>query len=197
MASLDDSGFNAVHLCIDMQVLFADGSPWAVPWMQRTLPVITRLVEHAPERTIFTRFITPQTPDQARGMWRRYYQKWEALTRERVDASAFEILPPLRKFVPPAMVINRFVYSAFGSGQLHALLKDKRVDTLIFSGSEIDVCVLSSIYNAIDFGYRVIVAKDAISSSSDKSHDTIVSLLERRFDIQIEVATTDEIIGRW
>jgi nicotinamidase-related amidase len=54
-------GPNAVHLCIDMQNLFAPGAPWATPWMERVLPQVRALVEHAPERTIFTRFIPPQT----------------------------------------------------------------------------------------------------------------------------------------
>jgi nicotinamidase-related amidase len=197
MRTLRDVGNNAVHLCIDMQKLFAEGSPWAVPWMERTLPQVLKLAEHVPERTIFTRFITPRSPDEAGGMWRTYYRKWENLTRDHVDESLFELLTALQPLVPPAHVIDRYVYSAFGDPRLHELLREHEVDTLVFSGSEIDVCVLSSVYAAMDLGYRIIVAEDAVSSSSDASHDAITSLLARRFDIQIELAKVEEIIARW
>jgi nicotinamidase-related amidase len=59
----------AVHLCIDMQRLFAEASPWHVPWMPRILPQIMLLAERCPARTIFTRFIPPATPEEAQGAW--------------------------------------------------------------------------------------------------------------------------------
>ena len=67
---LSPPGAYAAHLCIDMQNLFAPGGPWATPWMERVAPFVAALVEHAPERTIFTRFIPPQTKELARGIWK-------------------------------------------------------------------------------------------------------------------------------
>jgi nicotinamidase-related amidase len=51
-----------VHLCIDMQRIFAPGGPWATPWMERVLPVVTEIAGRFPARTVFTRFVTPQQP---------------------------------------------------------------------------------------------------------------------------------------
>ena len=34
----------AVHLCIDMQRIFAPGGLWATPWMERVLPTIASIV---------------------------------------------------------------------------------------------------------------------------------------------------------
>ncbi len=62
-------GPSAVHLCIDMQRLFAEGGPWPTPWMKRVLPNVVRLVEHEPARTLFTRFVPPRSPDEPAGMW--------------------------------------------------------------------------------------------------------------------------------
>lgn len=197
MQTLRGIGNNAVHICVDMQDLFAEGSPWAVPWMERTLPRVVALAEHMPERTVFTRFITPRTPDEAGGMWRAYYHKWELLTRDLIDPRLFDLLPALRIFVPPAHVFDRQSYSVFGNPQLSQFLRDRNIDTLVFSGSEIDVCVLSSVYTAIDMGYRIVIAQDAVSSSSDASHDAITSLFARRFDIQVEIADVEEVIAHW
>jgi nicotinamidase-related amidase len=49
-----------VHLCIDMQRIFSPDGPWATPWMERVLPVVLAISHRFPERTVFTRFITPQ-----------------------------------------------------------------------------------------------------------------------------------------
>lgn len=55
----------------------------------------------------------------------------------------------------------------------------------------------STILSAIDIGYEVIVARDAICSSSDESHDALLNLYEKRFSVQVTVAEVDEIVERW
>ena len=35
------------HLCVDMQNLFAEETPWHTPWMARVLPVVTRMTHDA------------------------------------------------------------------------------------------------------------------------------------------------------
>jgi nicotinamidase-related amidase len=194
---LSPPGPCAIHLCIDMQNLFAPGAPWATPWMERVMPLAVALVEHDPARTIFTRFIPPKNKEAARGAWKAYYEKWECVTRERLDARLLELAAPLARFVPPANVIDRQTYGAFSSGRLEALLLQHDIDTLIISGGETDVCVLASVLAAVDRGYRVILAEDALCSSSDESHDALMQLYEKRFRIQIEVAATDDILAHW
>lgn len=60
---------DAVHLCIDMQNIFAPGGLWQTPWMERVLPTIVEIVSRHQDRTIFTRFITPQEPEDRPGQW--------------------------------------------------------------------------------------------------------------------------------
>jgi len=194
---LSPPGADAAHLCIDMQNLFAPGGPWAMPWMERVAPLVAALVEHAPERTIFTRFIPPQTKESARGMWKLYYEKWECVTGDRLAPHWLDLIPALARHAPPATLIDRQTYCAFGSGQIDALLKQKHVNTLVVSGGETDVCVLATVLAAVDRGYRVILAQDALCSSSDQSHDALMDLYRLRFDIQIEVASTEGILGCW
>jgi nicotinamidase-related amidase len=196
-ASLKPPGPNAVHLCIDMQNLFAPGGPWATPWMERALPSIASLVSHCPGRTLFTRFIPPRSPADATGVWREYYKKWENVTRENLDPRCLELVPQLARFVPPAPVFDRMVYSAFGGGSLLNFLGSRHVDSLIISGGETDVCVLSTVLSAIDLGYRIILVEDALCSSSDESHDAAIDLCTKRFDIQVGVARLEEILALW
>ena len=96
-----------MHLCVDMQNLFAPGGPWPTPWMEKALPSIARLTAHSPERTVFTRFIPPASVSDAGGMWREYYKKWDNVTRDRLRPDVLELVPELREFVPPGTVIDR------------------------------------------------------------------------------------------
>jgi nicotinamidase-related amidase len=62
-------------------------------------------------------------------------------------------------------------YSAFAEPHLLAHLRERSADALIVTGSETDVCGLATVLGAVDLGYRVIVVRDAICSSSDEGHD--------------------------
>jgi nicotinamidase-related amidase len=105
--------------------------------------------------------------------------------------------PELAHHLPPAAVFDKWFYSAFASPELHKFLRRSSIDTLIISGSETDVCVLSTMLAAIDHGYRIIMARDAVCSSSDASHNAVINLFHRRFDVQVEVADVAEILDAW
>lgn len=75
----------SVHLCVDVQRIFSADGLWPSPWMERVLPVITALARLHPERSVFTRFIPPERPEQMPGMWQRYYTRWRAATRAHLE----------------------------------------------------------------------------------------------------------------
>lgn len=190
-------GPDFVHICVDMQRLFGPGFPWAVPWMERILPNVVTLCGHNPARTVFTRFLPPAKAEDAGGMWRRYYRKWEAVTLDRIGEEAVALMPELAGFVPPARVIDKSVYSPWLDPALGGLLARGRVNTVLLSGGETDICILATALGAIDRGFRVVLAADALCSSSDRTHDQLMDLYVSRFDVQIEVAGTAEIRESW
>jgi nicotinamidase-related amidase len=188
---------STVHLCLDMQRLFAAEGPWPTPWIDRVLPVVAELASHYPERTIFTRFIPPVRPGELPGMWRRYFSRWRETTREQLDPRLLELLPPLGRLCPPATVIDKTRYSAFTAPRLLELLQSRHADGLVISGSETDVCVLATVLSAVDLGYRVILVRDAICSSSDEGHDALMKLYHSRYSEQIETADATTVLSRW
>jgi nicotinamidase-related amidase len=165
--------------------------------MERVLPVVATLAGRHPERTVFTRFIPPERPDQMPGMWQRYYTRWRAATRECLNLDLLELMPPLAALCPPATVIDKTRYSGFAEPKLLAHLREREADALIISGSETDVCVLATALSAVDLGYRVIVVRDAVCSSSDEGHDMLLRLYHTRFSAQIETADAATILSRW
>ena len=109
-------------------------------------------------------------------MWQRYYTRWRAATRECLDLDLLELMPPLATLCSPATVIDKTRYSGFAEPKLLAHLREREADALIISGSETDVCVLATVLSAVDLGYRVIVVRDAVCSSSDEGHDMLMRL---------------------
>jgi len=142
-------GADAVHLCIDMQTLFAERTDWHVPWLERVLPTVIRLAEARPERTLFTRFIPPQHPEDAQGAWRRYYAHWRKMTGEALDPRLIRLVPPLAAFAPPATVIDKACYSPFKEPTFLSTLRRLKATTLIITGGETDVCVLGAVMDAV------------------------------------------------
>ncbi|WP_182085745.1 isochorismatase family cysteine hydrolase [Aureimonas sp. ME7] len=190
-------GPNCIHLCVDMQRMFAEDTEWQTPWMERVLPKVEALARSAPDRTIYTRFLPVERAGQGEGTWRRYYERWSSLTIERMGEEMVDLLPSLVELCPPGEIIDKAAYSPWCEPTLASRLKQRRADTLIVTGGETDVCVLGTVLGGVDRGYRVIVAVDALCSSSDEMHDALLSVYRRRYGQQIETVTTDMIIKAW
>jgi nicotinamidase-related amidase len=94
-------------------------------------------------------------------------------------------------------VVDKTVYSPFSEPGLPALLSRRGIDSLVITGAETDVCVLAAVLGAVDFGYRVVLATDALCSSSDETHDALLTLYHRRFAQQIETASSETILACW
>ena len=188
---------HAVHLCVDMQNIFARGSIWETPWMERVLPAIAGICDRYTARTVFTRFITPVQAEDRPGRWQRYFTKWERATRSKLPAGQLDLVPALARFAPPAAVIDKPGYSAFVESPLAAFLGEKGVDTVVVTGAETDVCVLATVLDAVDLGFRVVIVEDALCSSSDAGHDALMTMYRNRFAEQIELVRAEQLPELW
>jgi nicotinamidase-related amidase len=186
-----------LYLCVDMQRIFLAEGPWPTPRMDRVLPVVAALANRHPERAVFTRFISPSVQTKCRACG-------GAIT----GAGA---LRPASAWIsgcaggdtagggacPPATVIGQNRYSSFAEPRLVEHLRQRETDALIVSGSETDVCVLATVLDAVDIGFRVIVVRDAVCSSSDERHEMLMRLYHTRYTEQIETADAATILARW
>jgi nicotinamidase-related amidase len=188
---------NAVHLCIDMQNIFARGGIWETPWMERVLPAIVETATRYTARTVFTRFVTPLRPEDRPGRWQRYFTKWESATRDKLPTEQLDLIPALQRFAPPAHIIDKPAYSAFAQSPLASFLHEKGVGTVVVTGAETDVCVLSTVLDAVDLGLRVVIVEDALCSSFDAGHDALMTLYRNRFAEQIELTRLDQLLPLW
>jgi len=188
---------NAVHLCVDMQRIFRKGGIWETPWMERVLPVVAEIASRYRERTVFTRFITPASPADAMGQWRSYYERWWCATRGSLDPSQLDLVPELARYAPPAQILDKSTYSAFFRSPLLGHLLERQVRTVVVSGAETDVCVLSTVLDAVNIGLRVVLVEDAVCSSSDPGHDALMTMYRLRYAQQIDLVRSEALPDYW
>lgn len=186
-----------LHIVIDMQRLFAEATAWHTPDLTRILPQVLKLTEARPERTLFARFVVPKNPEAARGRWQAYYRRWASVTGERIDPALLDVVAPLADLATADRVFDKSTYSIFDTPAFVERLERGAADTLVFSGVETDVCVLASIFDAVDRGYRVIVPADAVASSSPAAHQAALEVLMPRLAEQIEIWDTQAVVEGW
>ncbi len=190
-------GPHALHLCVDMQRLFAEDTEWKTPWMERVMPVVERIVEAHAGETIFTRFMPARHSGEGSGTWRRYYERWGSMTLDALGDEMADLVPGLARFVPPGTLFDKDVYSPWVDPAFDEMLRARGADTVIVTGGETDVCVLGTVLGAVDRGYRVILVTDALCSSSDNAHDAQVEVYRSRYGQQVETVTADILLRRW
>lgn len=174
---------------VDMQRLFVEpGGPWHAPDAAILIPTIKTLMGAA-EHTVFTRFVTPQTPEMAVGAWQPYYRHWRAVLADALPDGAIDVVALLN--VPGATTIDKTTYGAFAPDFAAAV----EGAPLVVCGVETDVCVLSTVLSAVDRGHRVVVATDGVASSDRAGHEAALLIMARRFDQQIEMAPTADILA--
>ena len=190
-------GAGGVHVAIDMQVVFADHADWGAASTRSILPQVARIAGHRPERTVFTRFLPPTSLPDLPGQWSAFYRRWPQILAESGNPALFDLLPVLKRFAPPAKVVDKQIYSAFEAPGFQPALKELAADTLILTGVETDVCVLATAIGAIDRGYRTILISDALASGSDEGHAAALASVYPRFDQQIELIDTETLLREW
>jgi nicotinamidase-related amidase len=94
-------------------------------------------------------------------------------------------------------VPDKAAYSAFSNPRLVNGLRERRIETLIVSGGETDVCVAATVMAAIDLGFHVVLPIDVLCSASDATHDALVALYRRRFGQQIATTSTEQVLSDW
>lgn len=105
------------------------------------------------------------------------------------DSDVVDEIYPL----PEDYIVEKRRDSVFQDTELDLWLKAFRADTIIFCGIDSYICVESSIRDAFNKGYDVIVAGDCVASRNPKHHQ---STLEQIGEAYGWVLSADELIEK-
>ena len=190
-------GADTVHVVIDMQRLFDEETGWRVADLGSVVPAIIGLIEHRPARALYARFITPASLGESKGAWQSYYRQWPQVIQDRLPAGIFDLVAPLVRHAASHQQFDKEGFSAFSGPSFPAMLRDLGTGTLVLSGVETDVCVLSTALDAIERGLRVVIATDAVTSSSPAGHRATLDHVLPRFEHMLDLAPSTDIIAAW
>ncbi|MGO9889225.1 MAG: cysteine hydrolase family protein [Solirubrobacteraceae bacterium] len=93
---------------------------------------------------------------------------------------------------PGDIIVRKVRVGAFSTTDLDAQLREREIDTLILAGISTSGVVLSTVRDAHDRDYRVVVLADA---TADPQPDVHAFLIERIFPRQADVITVAELDG--
>ncbi|MFF1685097.1 MULTISPECIES: cysteine hydrolase family protein [unclassified Streptomyces] len=90
------------------------------------------------------------------------------------------------------IVVRKTRYGSFSTTDLHALLGERSIDTLVMGGISTSGVVLSSVRDASDRDYRIFVLADATDDHDEEVHRV---LIEKVLPSQADVITTADLKG--
>jgi ureidoacrylate peracid hydrolase len=100
----------------------------------------------------------------------------------------------LNKPLPNEPVVTKHGYDAFMDHNLHTLLQNRGIKTLIFSGIDTGICVSSTLRHAFHLGYYVVLAEDISAATVPERHNVEAKTIEEVFGF---VTSTPGIMQIW
>merc|ERR1712071_74033 len=95
------------------------------------------------------------------------------------------------KPAPEERVFIKNGFDGFHRTNLHDYLRTQKVDTLVVMGLITRACVLNTIMSAFNYGYRILVVRDACGDREIKVHNQVI---ETYNGYNCIVLTSEEII---
>jgi nicotinamidase-related amidase len=90
------------------------------------------------------------------------------------------------------LVVRKTRFGAFSTTELHCLLQELGIDTLILAGISTSGVVLSTVRDALDRDYEIYVLADAIADHDPQLHDVLV---ERLLPQSVNVIDTRDLLS--
>ena len=147
-------------------------------------------------RVIFTT-VASESPDG--GDWSPAFRRMNEMAQAQLGEAAFPAkTDPWARMVealePTAdeVVINKTTYGAFASTGLDATLHNLGIETLVLGGVVTNRCVETTVRDATDRGYRVLMVDDGTATFSQEMQDATTLSLQGAYGL---VRQTDEVLS--
>lgn len=95
--------------------------------------------------------------------------------------------------LPHEIVVDKPGYGAFYCTQLETLLERHGIHCLILCGVTTEVCVHSTLREAVDHGYRCITVGDACAASNPELHEAALDMIAVEGGIFGTASTTEAV----
>jgi ureidoacrylate peracid hydrolase len=189
------------HIIVDLQNGFmAEGAAVEIPVARAIVPNVNRIcaaVRSAGGLNVFVRYLVDA---EVKKTWPIWFQKFGNAQREQEYDSTFkrgcegfELWSGL-DVKSQDLIVDKTRFGAFvpGSSNLHEILQERGIDTLIITGTATNVCCESTARDAMQMNYKIIFVADGNAAATDAEHN---ATLNNMYVLFADVMTTDELIG--
>lgn len=121
------------------------------------------------------------------GVWA---EKMEGLKTLRTGSDAVKVDPSLEFQNGDGLIVKKYASSFFGTDLVSKLINNK-IDTIIVTGATTSGCVRATVVDAIQYGFKPIVAEDAVGDREQKTHEQSLVDMRQKY---ADVMKTEEII---
>ena len=183
-------------IIIDMQNGFVspagsfDKLGYDISKYQRMVPAIQELYQKAKSLNIPVFFSQALREQSGIDMLERQHQILPNKRRERIeklplcvrgtwDSEIIDILKP----GDGDLIVHKRRDSVFQDTEFALWLRSMRIDTIIFSGVDTSICVESSLRDAFNRGWDVILISDASASLNDTFYETTIAEVSENFGL--------------
>jgi maleamate amidohydrolase len=183
-------GLRPALLVIDLNVGFTDPeSPLACD-LEGVVVAIQRLLGEARAARLPVVYTTVSYDEGDRLAAAAFIDKIPALLTLEAGSRWVEIDPRIAP-LPGEPVLSKLFASAFFGTPLSSLLTASGCDSVIVTGASTSGCVRASAVDALQHGYRVIVAREAVGDRNPAAHEANLYDIDTKYG---DVVSVDDVV---
>src|SRR5882724_1876180 len=187
------------HIIVDLQNGFmAPGATVEVPVARDIVPNVNRISDAVRKSGGLNVFVHYLMDDETMVSWSHWFEKFmtpERLARMektfRKGCEGYELWPGL-EVKEGDLKVDKTRFGAFvpGSSNLHEILQERGIETLIITGTATNVCCESTARDAMQMNYKIIFVADGNAALTDAEHNATLNNMVTLF---ADVMTTKEV----
>jgi ureidoacrylate peracid hydrolase len=190
------------HIVVDLQNGFmAPGQIAEISVAREIVPNVNRISSALRAAGGLVIYIQNTIDAAAKEAWSNWFtfmsgeRRQAAMDAAFADGSHGHALWPELDVLPTDVRVKKNRFGAFvpGSSQLHAVLQERGIDTVIITGTATNVCCESTARDAMMLNYKVIFVSDGTATYNDEEHNATLGIMLAMF---ADVMTTDEVVSR-
>ncbi len=150
-----------------------------------------RLLDAAREASVPVLFTTVAYDEQGLERAAMFVAKAPALATLRPGSPWVEVDARLGRLAEEPMLVKLFASAFFGTN-LDQLLRDAGCDTVVVAGASTSGCVRATAVDALQYGYRVLVPREAVADRAVDAHNGSLLDIDAKYG---DVISIDEAIA--
>lgn len=162
-------GKKPAMLVIDFTIGFTDPTSPLGSNLDQALEATNKLLEAAREKgvPVFFTAVAYEEDLSDGGLW---IKKIPSLAILKSGSRFAELDPRLRRGPREQLILKKYASAFFGT-HLASTLTSLGIDTLLIAGCTTSGCVRASVVDAIQYGFRSIVVREAVGDRSKPAHE--------------------------